>query len=231
MTSSNSTTFVLKKINVSKLDKTHIIPDMAETSFKTSPRNKKTKIKDILDDVKKTNTLDDDNCEKIVITHGINKILFYTTVGNEKIEQFQSSERPLRCYHCHSNIIKGEFFLGIPLRLVNDCFECIGITCGFECTATHIKLRRLTGDSRFNNSDVLLSQLYYRLHGKLIPKDIANRPLFAYEILNSYGGPLKEYGKKHMYATHINKKIQKGSEEHRSITISILPSFYEELKK
>lgn len=225
-----SSTFILKKINVSQLDKTHVIPDMVETSFKTSPRNKKTKIKDILEETKKTNTLDDDNCEKIVINHGINKILFYTTIGNEKIEQYQQLDKPFRCYHCHSNINKEDSFIGIPVRLVNGIFECIGITCGFECAASHIKLRLRGDDSRFRNSDCLLSQLYFKLHGKLIPKDIANRPMFAYEMLESYGGPLKEYGKKIMFSTRINKKIHKDSNE-RFVTISIQPSFYEELKK
>lgn len=225
-------TFTLKNINVSKLDKTHIIPDMAERSFKTSPRNKKTKIKDVLDEKKQENTLDDDNCEKLIINVGVQKVIFYTTIGGERILQNQQLTKTFCCYHCHVDINPGDSFLGIPIKLVNDCYECCGIVCGFECAASHIRLRNLVKDNKYEKSYFLLCNMYYKIHKKIMPRDVGTRPVFAFEMLDKYGGPLKKYGNKVLINTSIIKKNTKTDvQEGKVVTFSIQPIFYEELKK
>jgi hypothetical protein len=221
-------TFTIKNINVSKLDKTHIIPDMAETSFKTSPRNKKTKIKDILEEKKQENTLDDDASDKIVINVGVQKVVFYTTIGTERIVQNQTLSKTYCCYHCHVDINSEDFFLGIPVKLKDDCFECCGIVCGFECAVSHIRLRNIAKDPLYSKSYYLISNMYFKLYKKLMPRDIGNRPMFAFEMLEKYGGSLKKYGNKVVLSTNILKTRQK---DDKGVVFSIQPTIYEELKK
>lgn len=221
--------FVLEKINVSKLEKTHIIPEMAESSFKTSPRLKKTKVKDILEEKKQENTLDDDNCNKIVINHGITKLTFYSTIGGTKIFNEDKLRQTYGCYHCHCDITPQDFFLGIPVKKNNDIFECIGIVCSWECAASHIKLRNLVNDPKFSTSCFLLANMYYLVFKTLIPKDLANRPLFAFEMVKRYGGDLDTYGKKVLISTNVH--ISSVSENKSAIKFCIQPKLYQELKK
>ena len=228
----SQTLFTLKGIYVSRLDKIHIIPDMAETSFKTSPKNKKTKIKDILDDKKVENTLDDDKSEKVVIMNGMQKTIFYTTIDGEKITNGDKLKQTYRCFHCHSDITPEDSFVGIPIRQVDingeKHYECVGICCDWSCAATHIKLRTLLYDNKFKSSDSLLAHMYFKTFGKYIPKDIANKPFFAYEVLKPYGGSLEKIGKKVLNDTKIHKSTLN---KDKNVLFSIQPIFYEELKK
>lgn len=223
-----STSFTLKNINISNLDKTHIIPDMAETSFKTSPRMKKTKVKDLMDEKKAENTLDDDKADKIIIKNGINTTVFYTTIGGVKITQGETIKQTYSCFHCHCDINPGDFFLGIPIKKNNGYFECVGITCSFECAATHIKLRNIVKDSKFTLSFQFLANMYFLLYKKMIPKNIANRPLFAFEACKKYGGDIDKYGKKILCETGIHISPEATGNK---ILFCIQPTLYQELKK
>jgi len=225
----SDTTFILEKINISKLEKTHIIPEMAESSFKTSPRLKKTKVKDILEEKKHENTLDDDNCNKIVINHGITKLSFYSTIGGVKITNEEKLQQKYGCYHCHCDINTHDFFLGIPIKKNCELFECVGIVCSWECAASHIKLRNLVNDTKFKESYFLLANMYYLVFKTLIPKDLASRPLFAFEMIKRYGGDLDTYGKKVLLSTNVH--ISSGSENKPVVKFSIQPKLYQELKK
>jgi len=231
--SSSQNVFTLKGINVSRLDKTHIIPDMAETSFKTSPKNKKTKIRDILEEKKTENTLDDDKADRIIIMNGMQKTIFYTTIDGVKITNEDKLRQTCRCYHCHCDITPDDSFVGIPIRLVEinkdeKYYECMGICCDWSCVATHIKLRNLLCDNKFKSSFFLLSHMYYRTFNKFIPKDIASKPLFAYELLKPYGGSIEKYGKKILSSTSIHKSTLNNE---KKVLFSIQPIYYEELKK
>jgi hypothetical protein len=225
----SGTTFTLEKLNVSKLEKTHIIPEMAESSFKTSPRLKKTKVKDILEEKKHENTLDDDNCNKIIINHGITKLSFYSTIGSNKIANDEGLKQTYGCYHCHCDIAPNDFFLGIPVKKNKELFECIGIVCSWECAATHINFRNLVNDPKFSNSYYLLANMYFLVFKTLIPKDLANRPLFAYEMIKRYGGDLDTYGKKVLISTNVH--ISSSNETKQPVKFSIQPKLYQELKK
>ena len=228
----SQTIFTLKGIHISRLDKIHIINDMAENSFKTSPKNKKTKVRDVLDDRKTENTLDDDKSERIIIMNGMQKTIFYTTIDGEKITNEDKLKQTYRCYHCHCDITPEDSFVGIPVRHIQTksqkYYECIGICCDWSCVATHIKLRNLLNDNKFKSSTCLLSHMYYRTFGKYIPKDIANKPLFAYEVLKPYGGSLEKIGKKVLSNTSIHKSTLN---KEKTVLFSIQPIFYEELKK
>ena len=224
----SDTTFILEKLNVSKLEKTHIIPEMADCSFKTSPRQKKTKVKDVLEEKKYENTLDDDNCNKIIITHGITKLSFYLTIGGNKISNNDIIEQTFGCYHCHCDIKPGDFFIGIPVKKNNDLFECNGIVCSWECAASHIKLRNLVRDPKFTHSYQYLANMYYLVFKKLIPKDLGNRPLFAYEMLKRYGGDIETYGQKVIMPTNVHLS---SASEKNTVKFCIQPKLYQELKK
>lgn len=229
----SQTTFTLRNINISKLDKAHIIPDLAETSFKTSPKNKKTKIKDILEEKKNENTLDDDKADRIVIINGLKRTIFFTTIDGEKITNEDKLKQTYRCYHCHCDITPEDSFVGIPVRLIEEknnekYYECVGMCCDWSCVATHIKLRNLLNDNKFKTSYYLLSHMYYRIFNKIMPKDIASKPLFAYEVLKPYGGAIEKYGKKVLISTGIhNSSINKQNK----VCFTIQPFFYEELKR
>jgi len=222
--------FVLQRLNVSRLEKTHIIPEMAESSFKSSPRLKKTKVKDILEEKKQENTLDDDNCNKIVINHGITKLTFYSTISGTKIHNDEKLRQTYGCYHCHCDITPDDFFLGIPVKKNNNLFECIGIVCSWECAASHIKLRNLVNDPKFSSSYQLLANMYYLVFKTLIPKDLSsNRPLFAFEMVKRYGGDLENYGKKVFVSTNVH--LSSSSESNSGVRFCIQPKLYQELKK
>ncbi len=65
-----------------------------------------------------------------------------------------------------------------------------------------------------------------------MPRDVGTRPVFAFEMLDKYGGPLKKYGNKVLINTSIIKKNTKTDvQEGKVVTFSIQPIFYEELKK
>jgi hypothetical protein len=232
MSEISQTCFTLKNINVSKLDKTHIIADMAETSFKTSPKNKKTKIKDILDEKKIENTLDDDKADRIVILNGMHKTIFYTTINGEKINADDILKQTYRCFHCHSDITSNDSFIGIPIKLIESAdekyFECVGICCDWSCAASHIKLRNMVNDNRFKSSYYLLSQMYYKVFKKYMPKEIASKSLFCYEVTKPYGGSLEKINKKHLSCTSLHKSTVSQQDK---VLFSIQPIFYEELKK
>jgi hypothetical protein len=233
MTESSHTFFTLRRINISKLDKTHIIPDLAETSFKVSPKNKKTKIKDILEEKKIENTLDDDKADRIVIINGMKKTIFFTTIDGDKITNNDALKQTYRCFHCHCDINPGDSFVGIPVKLIEEkneekYYECVGICCDWMCTATHIKLRNMLNDNKYKSSYYLLSNMYYRIFKQIMPKELACRPLFAFEALKNYGGSIEKYGKKVLTSTGIHSSsISKKNQ----VCFTINPTFYEELKK
>jgi hypothetical protein len=232
MTENSQTSFTLRKINVSKLDKAHIIADMAETSFKTSPKNKKTKIKDVLDEKKIDNTLDDDKADRIIISNGMQRTIFYTTINGEKINADDMLKQIFRCFHCHCDITNDDSFIGIPIKLIEEngekYFECVGICCDWSCAASHIKLRNLVNDNRFKSSYYLLSQMFYKVFKKYMTKDIASKSLFCYEVLKPYGGSLEKINKKHLSCTSLHKSSVSQTDK---VLFSVQPIFYEELKK
>lgn len=193
-----TTSFTLKGINISNLDKNHVIPEFTETSFKTSPKVKRTKVKDLIEERRSLsllNTLDDTPCERIVLKNGISECIFHTTISGKKITSSDTLDRTYCCFHCHCDIKPNDFFIGIPIKKEKTnghfYFECIGIVCSFECAVTHVDMRTKFHDIRFNFSYELLSNMYFQLYKKPMPK-LKLRPLFAFELNKKYGGDFEK---------------------------------------
>lgn len=194
----SSTSFTLKDINISKLDKNHIIQDFTETSFKTSPKIKKSRVKDLIEEKKPfslLNTLDDNPCERISLKNGITEHIFHTTISGKKIVSGEKLNGTYCCFHCHCDIKDNDFFLGIPVKKEKIqvdgkdkyYFECLGIVCSFECALTHVNVRNIFNDVRFKFSYQLLSNMYLLIFKKVMPK-LTLRPIFAFELNKKYGG-------------------------------------------
>jgi hypothetical protein len=203
----SSTSFTLKDINISNLDKNHIITDFSETSFKTSPKVKRTRVKDIIEDRKNislVNTLDDTPCERIILKNGISESIFHTTISSKKIASNDTLDKTYCCFHCHSDIKPNDFFIGIPVKKEKTgdhyYFECCGIVCSFECALTHITMRNRFQDSKFKFSAELLSNMYFQLYKKVMPK-LKPRPFFAFELNKKYGGDFEKLDTQLMLAT------------------------------
>jgi hypothetical protein len=226
----SSTSFTLKGINVSNLDKNHIIPEFTETSFKTSPKVKRTKVKDLIEDRKNIsliNTLDDTPCERIVLKNGIFENIFHTTISSKKIASNEILDKTYCCFHCHCDIKPNDFFIEIPIKKEQMgnyyYFECIGIVCSFECAATHISMRNTFQDTRFKFSFSLLSNMYFQLYKKVMPK-LKIRPFFAFELNKKYGGDFDKLDTQVMLST---PNVLKNKYSNDGIMFCISPTLYQ----
>lgn len=97
-----TSTFVLENINVNSLEKKHILnDDMLISSLRSSPKTKKTKIKDIFNSVQdKDFTLK----EKKDYIKETKEVLFYVSMNGQMLSQMDLEDKPVRCFNCHKQL-------------------------------------------------------------------------------------------------------------------------------
>lgn len=99
---SSSNTFVLENININALERKHIVnEDMLFSSLRSSPKTKKTKIKDIFSSVENKEFEVKQNKDHIKETDNIN---FYISMNGKMLEKRDLEDKPVRCFHCHTNL-------------------------------------------------------------------------------------------------------------------------------
>ena len=102
MSKAKTSTFILENINVNSLEKKHILnDDMLMSSLRSSPKTKKTKIKDIFNSVQDK---DFSLKEKKDYIKETKEILFYVSMNGQMLSQRDLEDKPIRCFNCHKNL-------------------------------------------------------------------------------------------------------------------------------
>jgi len=100
--SEKSTKFVLEKIDITKLEKNHVMSeDMLMSSLRNSPKSKMTtKIKDIFKNSEKEFAVK----EKKDHIKEFENIRFYISMNGNMLEKRDFENKPIKCFHCHKSL-------------------------------------------------------------------------------------------------------------------------------
>jgi hypothetical protein len=121
----NNTKIVLEEINRTKLEKNYITnEDILMSSLRNSPKSKKmTKIKDIFN---KSSEKEFSIKEKKNYIRETDNIIFYLSMNGEMVNMRNLSEKPVRCFHCHTTMN------GIPLSVPIKFHETVKVSNGIK---------------------------------------------------------------------------------------------------
>lgn len=134
-TTKSTTTFVLENINVNSLEKKHILnDDMLFSSLRSSPKTKKTKIKDIFNSVQdKDFTLK----EKKDYIKETKEVLFYIGMNGQMLSQRDLEDKPVRCFNCHKQL------------------SCVPLTVPIKFHSSQIKMSYIRPNKFFEDDEEL----------------------------------------------------------------------------
>lgn len=142
-TTKPTTTFVLENINVNSLEKKHILnDDMLISSLRSSPKTKKTKIKDIFNSVQDKDFALKEKKDYIKETK---EVSFYISMNGQMLSQRDFEDKPIRCFNCHKNM------------------NCVPLTIPIKYHNSQIKMSYIRPNKFFEDDEELntisLSQL------------------------------------------------------------------------
>jgi hypothetical protein len=104
--------FILENININNLEKKYIgNEDMLISSLRSSPKTKKTKIKDILNNIDNKDFNIKQKKPYIKETEHVN---FYISMNGSMLGKGDLKDMKLRCFHCHQDL--NEVMLTVPIK-------------------------------------------------------------------------------------------------------------------
>jgi hypothetical protein len=114
-----SSKFVLEKIDITKLEKNHVMSeDMLMSSLRNSPKSKMTtKIKDIFKNSEKEFAVK----EKKDHIKEFENVRFYISMNGKMIDKRDLEDKPIKCFHCHKSL--NYIPLTVPIKYHESTIE------------------------------------------------------------------------------------------------------------
>ena len=114
-----SSKFILEKIDITKLEKNHVMSeDMLMSSLRNSPKSKMTtKIKDIFKNSEKEFAVK----EKKDHIKEFENVRFYISMNGNMIEKRDLENNPIKCFHCHKSL--DHVPLTVPIKYHESTIE------------------------------------------------------------------------------------------------------------
>lgn len=175
----NEYTFILKNIDVAKIDRDFNMDDIKNIDISTD-------IKD--DSITSLEKLGISSLKVKPLTTLVHKEKLKLSISSTMIDYKDtdiSQIKNIPCYFCHRKF--NSVSLGLPVKIDNNKFICDGIFCSFNCMYSFIDENN---SSLYRECRYLIPILYKRIFGKYPETKINKSP--HWRLRTEYGGILSD---------------------------------------